>query len=68
LDYEDKKFHDLLQKTQDAFESKYVDPAKKEQLMDKLNGALNEINGKLKPKTNKKETESAQDWAELINT
>lgn len=61
LDYEDKKFHDLLQKTQDAFESKYVDPAKKEQLMDKLNGALNEINGKLKPKTNKKETESAQD-------
>ncbi len=50
LDYEDKKFHDLLQKTQDAFESKYVDPAKKEQLMDKLNGALNEINGKLNPK------------------
>lgn len=61
LDYEDKKFHDLLQKTQDAFESKYVDPAKKEQLMEKLNGALNDINGKLKPKANKKDTESAQD-------
>lgn len=61
LDYEDKKFHDLLQKTQDAFESKYVDPAKKEQLMDKLNGALNEINGKLKPKVDKKDTEPAKD-------
>lgn len=61
LDYDDKKFHDLLQKTQDAFESKYVDPAKKEQLMDKLNGALNEINGKLQPKANKNTPEPPQE-------
>ncbi len=49
LDYEDKKFDDLLHKTQSAFESKYVDPKKKEQLVEKLNAALNDINGKLSP-------------------
>lgn len=49
LDYEDNKFDDLLHKTQSAFESKYIDPKKKEQLVEKLNAALNDINGKLSP-------------------
>ena len=49
LDYEDNKFDDLLHKTQTAFESKYIDPKKKEQLVEKLNAALNDINGKLSP-------------------
>lgn len=61
LDYQDKKFHDLLQKTQDVFESKYVDPAKKEQLLEKFNLALNDINGKLKPKSTRKKPEPTQE-------
>lgn len=54
LDYKDKKLNDILQKTQDVFESKYVDPAKKEQLLEKFNLALNDINGKLGSHTNQK--------------
>lgn len=49
IDYQDKKLNDILQKTQDVFESKYIDPAKKEQLMARLNLALNEVNTKLNP-------------------
>lgn len=61
LDYQDKKLNDILKKTQDAFESKYIDPAKKELLLDKFNLALNDINGKLQPKANKKNSEVTQD-------
>lgn len=51
IKYEGKNFDDLLQKTQTAFESKYIDPEKKDLLVKKMNDALNEINGKLnKPK------------------
>lgn len=49
LDYDEKKFDDLLNKTQKAFESKYIDPEKKAQLVAKLDLALNEVNGKLSP-------------------
>jgi len=61
LDYQDKKLNDILKKTQDAFESKYIDPAKKEQLLDKLSLALNDINGKLQPKANKNPPEPPQE-------
>ncbi|MCB1582322.1 MAG: hypothetical protein R3E90_05220 [Marinicella sp.] len=47
IKYEGKNFDDLLQKTQTAFESKYIDPEKKDLLVKKLDAALNEINGKL---------------------
>lgn len=50
IKYEGKKFDDLVVKTQTAFESKYVDPEKKDFLVKKLNEALNEINGKLNHK------------------
>ncbi len=49
LNQNDKKFDDLLNKTQQAFESKYIDPEKKAQLVAKLDLALNEVNGKLSP-------------------
>src|SRR5690554_3433881 len=32
LNHKDKKLNDILQKTQDVFESKYIDPVKKEQI------------------------------------
>ncbi len=50
IKYEGKNFDDLLQKTQTAFESKFIDPDKKDLLVKKLNEALNDINGKLSPK------------------
>ncbi len=50
IKYEGKNFDDLLVKTQTAFESKYVDPEKKDLLVKKLNEALNDINGKLSSK------------------
>lgn len=58
LDHQDKKLNDILQKTQDVFESKYIDPAKKEQLVAKLNSALNEVNHKLNSKTNNEKSKS----------
>ncbi len=45
--YEGKNFDEMIQKTQTAFESKYIDPDKKDLLVKKLNDALNEINGKI---------------------
>ncbi|MFC3194667.1 hypothetical protein ACFODZ_10500 [Marinicella sediminis] len=50
LKYQGKNFDDLLIKTQTAFESKYIDPEKKDLLVKKMNEALNEINGKLNSK------------------
>ncbi len=47
IKYQGKNFDDLIQKTQTAFESKYIDPEKKDLLVKKLDAALNEINGKL---------------------
>ena len=52
IKYEGKNFDALLLKTQNAFESKYIDPEKKDLLMKKMNEALNEINGKLNNKNN----------------
>ncbi len=54
LTYDERKFDDLLDKTQQAFESKYIDPEKKANLVRKLDLALNEINGKLSTSTKKK--------------
>ena len=50
IKYEGKNFDDLVVRTQTAFESKYVDPEKKDLLLKKLNDALNDINGKLNTK------------------
>ena len=50
LEYEGEKFDDIVIKAQNAFESKYVDPKKKDLLVKKLNEALNEINGKVNKK------------------
>lgn len=49
LEFKSGKFDDVLQKTQTAFESSYIDDSKKQQFMDKLNIALTEINNKLSP-------------------
>jgi len=57
IKYEGKNFDDLVARTQTAFESKYVDPEKKDMLLKKLNDALNDINGKLN--TKKDPTEGA---------
>ncbi len=50
IKYEGKNFDDLIVRTQTAFESKYVDPEKKDLLLKKLNDALNDINGKINTK------------------
>ncbi len=50
IKWEGKNFDDLIVKTQTAFESKYVDPEKKDLLVRKLNEALNDINGKVNGK------------------
>ncbi len=50
LEYEGEKFDDIIVKAQNAFESKYVDPDKKDFLVKKLNDALNDINGKINTK------------------
>jgi hypothetical protein len=50
IDIKDKSFDDLLQKTQNAIESKYIDESKKQKLLEKFNLALDEINTKLNPK------------------
>ena len=55
LEYEGEKFDDIVIKAQNAFESKYVDPEKKDLLVKKLNAALNDINGKV---NNKKSPDS----------
>lgn len=50
IKWEGKNFDDLIVKTQTAFESRYVDPEKKDLLVRKLNEALNDINGKVNGK------------------
>ncbi|TDR23399.1 hypothetical protein [Marinicella litoralis] len=50
IKYEGKNFDEMIQKTQTAFESKYIDPEKKDLLLKKLNDALNDINGKMNTK------------------
>ncbi len=49
VDFQDKSFDDLLQKTQAAIESKYIDDSKKQKLLEKFDLALDEINIKLNP-------------------
>ena len=63
IKYEGKNFDDLIQKTQTAFESKYIDPEKKDLLVKKMNQALNEINGKL----NQQKTEEGQPQSKWLN-
>jgi len=57
IQWQGKNFDDLIIKTQTAFESKYIDPEKKDMLVKKMNEALNEINGKLSTK-NKSDSKS----------
>ena len=49
VDLKHKSFEDLIKKTQTAFESKYVNDEKKQKLVAKLNGALDELNIKINP-------------------
>ncbi len=56
IQWEGKNFDDLIVRTQTAFESKYVDPEKKDLLVKKLNEALNDINGKINGKKGTKGT------------
>lgn len=51
VDLKEKSFDELLKKTQQTIESKYIDDSKKQKLLDKFNLALDEINLKLSPKT-----------------
>lgn len=51
VDLKEKSFDELLKKTQNAIESKYIDDKKKQKLLEKFNSALDEINLKLSPKT-----------------
>lgn len=53
IKYNSQNFDEVLNKTQNAFESKFIDPEKKDLLVKKMNEALNEINGKLSPKQSK---------------
>lgn len=50
IDLKDKSFDELLKRTQDLIESKYIDDSKKQVVLDKLNLTLDEINSKLNPK------------------
>jgi hypothetical protein len=47
IELDNNSFDELLKKTQNAFESKYVDESKKQVLLDKFNLALDEINNKV---------------------
>ncbi|MBL4659956.1 MAG: hypothetical protein JKY19_06350 [Alcanivoracaceae bacterium] len=49
LDLKEQSLDDLIKKTQNAFESKYVDETKKVKLLNKLNSALDDINTKINP-------------------
>ncbi|MCF6318736.1 MAG: hypothetical protein L3J83_05605 [Proteobacteria bacterium] len=49
LDLKENSFDKLVKKTQNAFESKYINEDKKQKLLDKLNLALDEINTKVNP-------------------
>lgn len=49
LDLKEKSLDDLVKKTQVAFESKYINEEKKQNLLNKLNIALDEINTKVNP-------------------
>ena len=49
VDLNNSSFEDLIKKTQTAFESKYINDEKKQKLVAKLNGALDELNSKVNP-------------------
>jgi len=49
VDLKSTSFDDLIKKTQNAFESKYINEEKKQKLLSKLNSTLDEINTKINP-------------------
>jgi len=49
VDLKNNCLDEILKKTQNAIESKYIDEEKKQKLMNKLNNTLDEINTKLNP-------------------
>lgn len=49
VDLKHNSFEELIKKTQTAFESKYINDEKKQRLVAKLNGALDDINTKINP-------------------
>jgi len=51
IEIKQKSFDGLLQNTQNAFESKYIDESKKQKLISKLNAALDELNTKINPES-----------------
>jgi len=50
-DLQENSLNDLLNKTQSAFESKYIDESKKEKLLSSINNVLDNINTKINPNT-----------------
>lgn len=57
VDVKNTSFEELIKKTQTAFESKYINDEKKQKIVAKLNGAIDELNTKINPdKSPKKET------------
>ncbi|MFK8013054.1 MAG: hypothetical protein AB8B80_13525 [Marinicellaceae bacterium] len=49
VEIKNKSFEELIKKTQIAIESKYIDDEKKQKLVEKFNGALDELNIKINP-------------------
>jgi len=49
VEIKNTSFEELVKKTQIAFESKYINDEKKQKLLEKLNGALDELNTKVNP-------------------
>ena len=52
IDLKDNSFDELLKRTQSAIESKYINEEKKQNLINKLNKTLDDINTKMNPKNN----------------
>jgi hypothetical protein len=56
VDIKEQKFDDLIRKTQTVLESKFINEEKKQQIIDKLDTAFDDINAKV----NQKRTNSKQ--------
>jgi hypothetical protein len=55
-EFKQNSLDELLKKTQSAIESKYISNEKKQMLLNKLNSALDEINTKVNPIKNSKDS------------
>jgi hypothetical protein len=50
VDLKEQKFDDLIRKTQTVLESKFINEEKKQQIIDKLDTAFDDINGRINHK------------------